>query len=120
MVVVVNGRQIFNRKIRDSDAFISKHSSYCSVTHPFPRVLKSCTTSTSQMPAVYFILLRSLFCSTIASTRSTRHVDFRRPNYNILPVLGIDCIFVLLVFAVYDGTNGHNAAITAITTPVRS
>ena len=72
------------------------------------------------MPAVYFILLRSLFCSTIASTRSTRHVDFRRPNYNILPVLGIDCIFVLLVFAVYDGTNGHNAAITAITTPVRS
>ena len=41
----------------------------------------------------------------------------RRPNYNILPVLGIDCIFVLRVFAVYEATNGQNAAITASTTP---
>ena len=81
MVVVVNGRQIFNRKIRDSDAFISKHSSYCSVTHPFPRVLKSCTTSTSQMPAVYFILLQSSFCLSVASTRSTRYVQTAKLRY---------------------------------------
>jgi len=115
MVVVVNGRQIFNRKIRDSDAFISKHSSYCSVTHPFPRVLKSCTTSTSQMPAVYFIPLYSLICLSIASTRSTRYVQTAK-RQNIPPVLGIDCIFVLRVFAVYEGTNGQNAAITGTTT----
>ena len=78
---------------------------------------KSCTTSTSQMPAVYFIPLYSLICLSIASTRSTRyHGMYRRPNYNIPQVLGVDCIFVLRVLAVYEGTNGQNAAITGTTT----
>ena len=64
---------------------------------------KSCTTSTSQMPAVYFIPLYSLICLSIASTRSTRyHGMYRRPNYNIPQVLGVDCIFVLRVLAVYE------------------
>ena len=31
LMVVVNGRQIFSWKIRNPDAFRSKHSSYCSV-----------------------------------------------------------------------------------------
>ena len=66
------------------------------------------------MSAVYFIPLQSLFCSSVASTRSTRY--YRQLNYNILPVLGIDCIVVPRVFAVYGGTNGQNAAITATTT----
>ena len=76
---------------------------------------KSCTTSTSQMPAVYFIPLYSLICLSIASTRSTRYVQTAK-RQNIPPVLGIDCIFVLRVFAVYEGTNGQNAAITGTTT----
>ena len=41
---------------------------------------------------------------------------YRRPNYDMLPVRGIGCIFVLRVFAVYEGTDGQNAAITTTTT----
>ena len=83
MVVVVNGRQSFNRKIRNPDAFRSKHSSYNTVVlpTPFSRALKSCTTSTSQMPAVYFILLQSSFCLSVASTRSTRYVQTAKLRY---------------------------------------
>ena len=40
---------------------------------------------------------------------------YRRPNYDMLPVRGIGCIFVLRVFAVYEGTDGQNAAITTTT-----
>ena len=35
---------------------------------------KSCATSTSQMPAVYFIPLYSLICLSIASTLSLIHI----------------------------------------------
>ena len=34
------------------------------------------------------------------------------PNYNMLQVLGTGRIFVLRVFAIYEGTNGQDAAIT--------
>ena len=121
VVVVIDGSRTewpaeFYKKEGSPDAIRSEHSGYCSVTHPFSRVPKilydEYLTDARRILRTTrdFYLVRVLQVSAVPGM-------YRRPNYKILQLLGIGCIFVQRVVAVYEGSNCQNAAITA-TTPL--